>query len=214
MENTNENLEQIEHHHHASHSGRFDRKVAVTMAIIAALLASVTMLSHRAHNRTLQLLGEATRLQAEANILHTQATDQWGFYQAKNIRSHEYAALNNLLESLSDQSVDKSKREAMSKDWQAKVRKYESTELKEIEAKAKQLTGEGEDKQHWSTAKVAESDREHHQGNWFDLAELAAEIGLVLCSLAVLSKRSSFWFAGMSAAAVGAVIGIMTLIAH
>ncbi len=214
MEKTTENLEQIEHHHHAAHAGGFDRKVAVTMAIIAALLATVTMLGHRAHNHTLQLLGDATRLQAEANILHTQATDQWGFYQAKNVRSHEYATLAALLASLSEQSVDKTKRDALARDWQAKVQKYESKDLREIEAKANQLTHEGEVKEHQAAEKVTESDHEHHRGNWFDLAELAVEIGLVLCSLAVLSKRSPFWFAGMLAAGIGIMIAFVAVIIH
>src|ERR1700730_13958381 len=91
MENTHEQLEQIEHSQHAAHGGSFDRLVATSMAIIAALLAPVTMLSHRAHNDTL-------RLQTEANILHTQATDQWGYYQAKNIRRHAYQSNLRILD--------------------------------------------------------------------------------------------------------------------
>ena len=214
MEKTTENLEQIEQHHHAAHAGGFDRKVAVTMAIIAALLASVTMLGHRAHNHTLQLLGEATRLQAQANILHTQATDQWGYYQAKNVRSHEYAAMAAMLKSLSEQSVDKARRDALTSDWLAKVQQYESKDLREIETKANHLTHEGELKEHEAEERVAQSDHEHHRGNWFDLAELAVEIGLVLCSLAVLSKRSLFWFAGMSAGAIGIVIALIAMAIH
>lgn len=214
MEKTTENLEQIEHHHHAAHAGGFDRKVAVTMAIIAALLASVTMLGHRAHNHTLQLLGEATRLQAQANILHTQAADQWSFYQAKNVRSHEYAAMAALLQSLSEQSVDKAKRDALASNWQAKNQQYESKDLREIEAKANHLTHEGELKEHEAEEKVTESEHEHLRGNWFDLAELAVEIGLVLCSLAVLSKRSVFWFVGMSAGGIGIAIALVAMLVH
>ena len=55
------------------------------------------MLSHRGHTETLRLQGEANRLQTEADILHTRASDQWGFYQAKNIRAHEYRALGQML---------------------------------------------------------------------------------------------------------------------
>src|SRR5436309_13838326 len=85
MENTSENLEHIDHNQHAAHGGRMDRMVAVSMAIIAAVLAAVTMLSHRAHNATL-------RFQSEANILQTEASDEWSYYQAKNIRAHAYRA--------------------------------------------------------------------------------------------------------------------------
>src|SRR5438309_9628107 len=83
MENTSENLEHIEHNQHAAHASHFDRRVAVSMAIIAALLATVTLLSHRAHNATL-------RFQSEANIFQTKASDEWNYYQAKNNRDHAY----------------------------------------------------------------------------------------------------------------------------
>ena len=54
----------------------FDRQVAMTMAIIAAVLAGVTMLSHRAHDDSLSLLAEANRLTTASNIHHTEASDQ------------------------------------------------------------------------------------------------------------------------------------------
>src|SRR5262245_18302235 len=96
MDYASEHLEHVEHLHHAAHFP-FRRRVAMTMAIVAAFLACVSMLSHRAHNETLRLQAEANRLQTEANILHTQATDQWNFYQAKNIRNHEYQVYLKLL---------------------------------------------------------------------------------------------------------------------
>src|SRR5256885_8525131 len=70
--------EHLEHAEHAQHPVQdpFYRQVAMTMAIVAAALACVTMLSHREHTETL-------RLQNEATIHHTQASDQWAYYQAK-----------------------------------------------------------------------------------------------------------------------------------
>src|SRR5262245_11531433 len=84
MSNTPEQLEHIEHDRHAAHS-RFDRNVAMTMAIQAAGLEALTRFGHRAHNETLQL-------QIQAGMKKTEAADQWAFYQAKNIREHEYEA--------------------------------------------------------------------------------------------------------------------------
>ena len=46
----------------------------------------------------------------------------------------------------------------------------------------------------------------HHLGDRYDMAELGVEIGLVLCSLAVLTKRRGFWYAGMLCGAVGVVL--------
>src|SRR5438128_6368432 len=83
--------EKIEHHlenaEHAQHHAHdpFDRRVAMTMSIVAAVLAGVTLVSHRGHTETL-------RLATEADTNHTKASDQWNLYQAKNIRAHEYEA--------------------------------------------------------------------------------------------------------------------------
>src|ERR1700681_1948461 len=54
------------------------RLVGLTMAIFAVLLSVATMMSHCAHT--------------EEVLLETQATDQWNYYQAKNIRYHVYDA--------------------------------------------------------------------------------------------------------------------------
>jgi hypothetical protein len=93
---TDQHLEHAEHtQHHAQDP--YDRKVAMSMAVLAAVLAGVTMLSHRGHTETL-------RLSTQANINHTQATDQWNLYQAKNIRSYEFQAfvMSDMLRSAND----------------------------------------------------------------------------------------------------------------
>lgn len=66
-----------EHTEHAHHSG--EKGIGLTMAIVAVLLAIATLLGHRAHT--------------EEITLQTKTNDQWGFYQAKHIRAHEYGAL-------------------------------------------------------------------------------------------------------------------------
>src|SRR5262249_36365634 len=80
MSETEHHLEHAEHAQHAAHSP-FDRRVTMTIAIIAALLACVTLLSHRAHNETLAL-------EIEAGQFSTSATDKWNQYQAKKIRQY------------------------------------------------------------------------------------------------------------------------------
>ena len=63
---------------HASHHAQdpFDKRVAMSMVVIAALLAMVKVLGHRTHNDTLAF-------QIEAGVHHTQQSDQWNFFQAK-----------------------------------------------------------------------------------------------------------------------------------
>jgi hypothetical protein len=66
--------EQTEHAHRAG-----EKMIGVTTTVVAVLLAVATLLSHRAHT-------EEVKLQTKVN-------DQWGFYQAKHSRAHEYGAL-------------------------------------------------------------------------------------------------------------------------
>jgi hypothetical protein len=228
MENTHDHLEHIEHTQHASHGGGFDRRVAVTMAIIAAALAAVTMLSHRAHNETLRLQGEANRLQTEADIEHTRAADQWGFYQAKNIRRHEYQALSSLLKILPAAPGKESEQAKQISYWEAKAKEYEGgadsaqdgsednekKSLKKIRFEAEHLEAEAHDKEHQAEKKLEESEHFHHRGFGLDMSELAVELGLVLCSLAVLTKRTPFWHSGMVAAVIGIAIACVAFLIH
>ncbi|HEV3144929.1 MAG TPA: DUF4337 domain-containing protein [Gemmataceae bacterium] len=196
---TPEHLEHIEHTKHASHAGGFDRRVAVTMAIVAALLAAVTMLSHREHTETL-------RLQTEANILHTRATDEWGYYQAKNIRRQAYQADVDLVDVLAKAPESESKLAGVREGWTKHIAKYDK-ELREQEAKARQLVQDAEQK-------MEESQHAHHRADRFDLAELGVEFGLVLCSIAILTKRWPFWLTGTIAALVGVAIAATAFLVH
>src|SRR3954447_12947637 len=99
MEGAHEHLEHAEHAGHAHDP--FDKRVAVSVAIVAAVLAGISMLGHRKHNEVLQLQGDSNRRQTEANIYHTKATDAWGEYQAVNIRDHGYDFTGSLLSEVS-----------------------------------------------------------------------------------------------------------------
>src|ERR1700686_5922838 len=64
----------------------FTLPVSVTISILAVLVAAATLLGHRAHTEEL--------------LLQSQATDQWAYYQAKNIRLHEMQGIADLLGAL------------------------------------------------------------------------------------------------------------------
>ena len=66
---------------HAAHLAQdpFDKRIAMSMVVIAAILAMVKVLGHRTHNDTL-----AYRI--ESGVHHTQESDQWNFFQAKKMR--------------------------------------------------------------------------------------------------------------------------------
>ncbi|HLH06719.1 MAG TPA: DUF4337 domain-containing protein [Terriglobales bacterium] len=60
-----------------------DKRIGLTMAIVAVLLAVATMLGHRTHT--------------EEVLIQTKAADQWAYYQSKNTRASMHADFALLL---------------------------------------------------------------------------------------------------------------------
>ena len=78
--------EGVEHSHKAG-----EKKIGLTMTIVAVFLAIATLLSHRTHT--------------EEGLLQGKIVDQWNFYQAKHIRAHEYGAIAELATLISNPSA-------------------------------------------------------------------------------------------------------------
>jgi hypothetical protein len=217
-EGTEHHLEHAEHSQHAAHNP-FDRKVAMTMAIIAALLAGITLVSHRGHTETL-------RLATVAGSKHTEATDMWNLYQAKNIRSHEFQSFLLLNEMLAVGKQDDNTK-AMRNYWISQIDKYEGegywaaflasikenkprpersshSELHKLEADAKALKTEAENNAHMSH-------KVHGSVTWIDLGHLGLELALVLCAVAVLTKQRPFWLGGIVVAIIGSMLAAIGL---
>jgi hypothetical protein len=200
---TEEHLEHAEHAQHPVHDPFF-RQVAMTMAIVAAVLACVTMLSHREHTETL-------RLQSEASILQTQASDQWAHYQAKKNREYQYEIAEEMLASLADagkgpSSKDSSAASLKKENWNQKVKRYKE-ESEEIKKEAESYEKDARDRRE-------QSHRAHDRADRYDLGELGVELALVLCSLAVLTKRSQFWHAGIGVGVIGACVAASAIFLH
>src|SRR5947209_16015433 len=120
---TEHHLEETEHVQHASHDP-FDRRVAMTMTIVAATLACVTLLSHRAHNETLKNT--------------TEAANQWAYFQAKKNRSYLYEVSASQLPVLAGNAQESARAEQLIQDWKKKLAKWEH-ETGEIKEKAEQF---------------------------------------------------------------------------
>lgn len=192
MEHPSEHVEHIEHQQHAAHNP-FDRMVAMTMAIVAAALACVTMLSHRSHNETLQL-------QIEASIIQGEVTNGWNFFQAKNIRRHEYDAFIFLSKQMAKEPGQEEPAKKSQDFWKAKVKEYKKFTAEQEEATRK-LADKVKEKQE-------ASHHAHEKSTRFDLAELGIELALVLCSVAILTKQKGFWYSGMAAGVIGAAVAV------
>jgi len=99
--------------------------VTITMAILAVLVAAVSLMGHRAHTEEL--------------LLQTQAADQWAYYQAKNIRRHTYELF---LDETSVFALQNSEQvEKLKEKYTKEVERYRD-EQNESEAKAKEAEDE------------------------------------------------------------------------
>jgi hypothetical protein len=162
---------------------RYTLPVSLTISILAVLVASAALLSHRAHTEEL--------------LRQSQATDQWAYYQAKNIRWHEVQSIADLLGALAPQ--DKEKTAAVREKYLKEVERYES-DKDVISDKAKELE--------------KERDLISRRADRFDGGEALLEVGLVICSITLLTRRRGFWLAGMFVGALGVVMALTGLFLH
>jgi Domain of unknown function (DUF4337) len=150
--------------------------VTVTMAILAVLVAAVSLLGHRAHTE---------------ELLHqTKATDQWAYYQAKDIRRHTYELFLDETSVFALQSSEQV--EKLKEKYAKEVERYRD-EQKEIEAEAQKVEDE---------VKV-----ERRRADRFDLGEVMLEAALVICSITLLTRKRIFWGLGLVLGLAGLAIG-------
>jgi len=119
--------EMHELHENAEHA-RHDSSmlpVSLTMAILAVVVATASLLGHRAHT--------------EEILLQDKITDGWAYYQAKNIRLH----MDQIFVDLASFSMikDAAKAKEFIDKYQAEAKRY-TAEKKDAEAKARKLEDE------------------------------------------------------------------------
>lgn len=205
MSELHEHLENAEHAQHAAHSSLFDRKVAVTIAIIAAALAGVSILGHRAHNEVLSLQSEANRIRTEAAAARVETSNQFAWYQAKRQRQAQSEAFLSLSSTMPPAAGKESVRQAAEARWAKDVAKYEK-ELPEMEAKGHELERQARQLDEQAEGKMHEAHFVHRRADRLDVGNLAVQLGLVLGSIAVLTKRRAFWLSGIAACLIGLAV--------
>jgi hypothetical protein len=146
--------------------------VAVTISILAVLVAFATLFGHRAST--------------EKGILATATSNQWAYYQAKNLRQYDA----HLAVDMSDtfMPVSKEKATAFGEKYQKEVDRYDE-DKDQISDKAKELEKE---------LKLA--DRREDR---FNASEVLLEIGLIVCSLTLLTRKKIFWYSGIALGIAG-----------
>jgi len=159
---------------HAAHNPSM-APVSLTMAILAVLVAVVSLLGHRAHT--------------EEVVLQNKATDQWAYYQAKNIRRHTDELFADLASVIA--TSDSTKAAQLREKYQAEANSYRDQQ-KDIDGEARKLE--------------QETNHERDRADRYDLAEVFLEIGLVVTSITLLSGRRIFWKAGIVLGVIGLVV--------
>ena len=141
------------------------------------------------------LLGHRTH--TEELLRQSQASDRWAQYQAKSVRLHETQGFSDVLNIVA--SLDKERGAAQREKYVKEVEHYQS-DKEDISKEAKDLE--------------AERDLAGRKADRFDGGEALLEIGLVICSITLLTKRKLFWFGGMLVGAVGVAVALTGFLLH
>jgi len=124
-------------------------------------------------------------------LTQSQASDQWAFYQAKSIKETAYQTQRDSLElaRLSFPMLDSA--------YQAKVSAYEK-EVARYKKEKNEILEE---------AKKLEAARDRYQahGVRFGEALILLQIGILLSSLAAISKNHFYWYGGAGAGLAGVI---------
>src|SRR5438876_6061062 len=110
-----------EHAEHAAHNPSM-APVSLTMAILAVLVAAASLLGHRSHT--------------EEVVLQNKVTDQWAYYQAKNIRRHTDELFADFASVMT--ASDPQKAAQLREKYRTEADRYRD-EQKDIDSEAKKL---------------------------------------------------------------------------
>ena len=167
-----ENLQE-EIHHHAEHGGvPWISWVALSTAILAVLAAIAGLLSGMHAN--------------EAMMSQIQASDQWGYYQAKSIK----AAILEAKTTLASEATDKDKEKAAQyQEEQAEIKR--EAEHKQAEAKAN-----------------------FHKHEVFARSVTMFQIAIAIAAISALTRKRRFWFVSLVFGLAGAVFLVLGSMAH
>ena len=189
MAGAHENLEHAEHAQHAAHEGGHNKQIALIISVLALFLAFSETFGKSSQTAALNYQIEASNL--------------WNFFQAKNIRRTAIIVATESTKIELATTTDDAKKAAIAKqidEWTKTAARYQS----EPEAGG----GKGEGTRELSRrAQEMEKvrDKELNKYHNFEFASAAFQIGIVLCSAAVIT--------GMMALAWGAIaVGLLGLL--
>ena len=172
-------LEAHEHAEHAEHAAHehdpFISRVSITIAVLAVMAASVGSLE------TIEA-GGAITASSEAVLSQDKATDLWDEYQADSLKKHLYGLAADAGGPKAAKYADTAKEQVAK---QAEIKKQAT----EDEAERDKL--------------LAESREHEHRHHWLTAAATLLEIGIAICTVAIITRRKAFWLGSLGLGAAG-----------
>jgi hypothetical protein len=171
--------EHREHAEHAAHGGdSFVSRVSITVAVLAVLAASAASLE------TVEASGAITA-SSEAVLAQDKATDAWNEYQADSLKRHVYgiAAATGGPHAAEFHST------------------AESQAARQTEIRKRAQEDEAERDHLMAASRLHE--RRHH---WLTIAATLLEIGIAICTVAIVTRKRPFWLGSLVLGVAGAVV--------
>ena len=134
------------------------------------------------------------RTHTDAVLAQNKESDSWGYFQAHKIRTHTDEQNNKMLGAVA--LADKDKAKEVVKD-----------NLKEMDEWKKKLKEEQDQAEGFK----AQVEKDEAKADHFDLAEALLEIGLVITSITLLTRRRWYWYMGVVFATGGIAAAVSVL---
>ncbi|HTJ65213.1 MAG TPA: DUF4337 domain-containing protein [Alphaproteobacteria bacterium] len=175
---TQEALEHAEHSHHAAESGESSTlKITLSIAVMSVIGGILGASGEIQAGHTFVMMNEAV-------LKQTHASDTWAEYQADSIKQHVHSVGADLAT-----APDKSESNKKEADNQ-------NAKKPELKQRAEKLEEERD-------TKIEEAETHFSLHHWFIYAQVLVGISIALSSVALLAKRSIFWYLALGGTAAG-----------
>lgn len=161
-----------------AHADKTMAPVSLTMAILAVLVAAISLMGHRAH--------------AEVLLTQTRANFQQAKIVGTETQQHADAAMIEVMELIGLLGAQNTPQATTIKERFSREMDRYSSDLDQVRADMQKLE--------------TQSDRARRKANRLDVAELLCQMALVLSSITLLTRRRSFWVASIGGGILGLLV--------
>ncbi len=160
----------------------FEKRVAISIAVLAVVLSLVGNLGDNA--------------KTDAILKTNEASNKWAYFQSKSLKEQMVTMHGELLQELNAAPANETREKALAR-LQSEAARYEK-EKNDIKNEAESLQKEAA-----LDSKI---------NDLCDLSSLLLQIGVVICSVAILSRWRAFWYVGLALGIAGTGWGIMAFL--